>query len=135
MQITRRNALVGASAAAVTGLTVAPLAMKAAHVKAALAGEPLLAMEQEWLAQRDYIHNYPDDSDDALEPLYQREDAIEEKIMGTPANSFAGIAVKLRMAAYYTFPDADGPEGLDWDRKIMLKTLRDAERLSGGMRP
>ena len=41
MQITRRNALVGATAAAaVTGLTTAPLAMKAAGVKAALAGDP-----------------------------------------------------------------------------------------------
>ncbi len=37
MQISRRGALLGASAAAVTGLTVAPLARKAAGVKAALA--------------------------------------------------------------------------------------------------
>ena len=37
MQISRRDALVGAGAAAVTGLTVAPLAIKAAEVKAALA--------------------------------------------------------------------------------------------------
>ncbi len=41
MNITRRYALLGATAAAaVTGLTVAPLAIKAAGVKAALAGEP-----------------------------------------------------------------------------------------------
>ena len=39
MSISRRDALLGATAAAaVTGLTVAPLAMKAADVKAALAG-------------------------------------------------------------------------------------------------
>ncbi len=43
MDITRRNALVGATAAAaVTGLTVAPLAKQAAGVKAALAGDPVL---------------------------------------------------------------------------------------------
>ncbi len=53
MQISRRDALLGATAAAaVAGLTVAPLAMKAAGVQAPLAGqtvEPLLALEQEWL--------------------------------------------------------------------------------------
>ncbi len=43
MQISRRDALLGATAAAaVTGLTVAPLAFKAAGVKAALAGDPVL---------------------------------------------------------------------------------------------
>ena len=41
MNITRRDALMGATAAAaVTGLTVAPLAMKAAGVKMALAAAP-----------------------------------------------------------------------------------------------
>ncbi len=44
MQITRRNALLGASAAAVTGLTAVPLAMKASNVRAALAGEPVVAL-------------------------------------------------------------------------------------------
>ncbi len=46
MQISRRNALMGATAAAaVTGLTVIPLATKAAGVKAALADESLVALE------------------------------------------------------------------------------------------
>ena len=45
MQITRRNALLGATAAAaVTGLTVTPLAMKAAAVKAALTGDPVIGL-------------------------------------------------------------------------------------------
>ena len=48
MNITRRDALLGATAAAaVTGLTVAPLAMKAA-----LAGEPLVALEAELIEAR-----------------------------------------------------------------------------------
>ncbi len=43
MQITRRNALMGATAAAVvTGAITAPLAIKAAGVQAALAGDPVL---------------------------------------------------------------------------------------------
>ena len=54
MNISRRDALLGATAAAaVTGLTVAPLAIKSTGVKAALAGptdEPLIAMEREWNA-------------------------------------------------------------------------------------
>ncbi len=59
MSISRRDALLGATAAAVvTGAITVPLAIKAAGVKAALAGdpavaqadEPVLALEQEWLA-------------------------------------------------------------------------------------
>ncbi len=42
-KITRRNALLGASAA-VTGLTVAPLAIKSASVKEALAGDPVIGL-------------------------------------------------------------------------------------------
>ncbi len=52
MQITRRNALLGASAAAVTGLNVAPLAMKAAGAKAALAGDPVLLAFEAYEAAR-----------------------------------------------------------------------------------
>ncbi len=232
MQITRRNALLGASAAAVTGLTVAPLAMKSAAVKAVLAGEPLLVLEQEWfaihkesqqrgawwsrahdslpawarggedqhgrqwgwpdvgdlpefksackaglstrpplwevqsfneaaqlaaiedpekyaetIAQCDArIHAWEarqvekddlerqagiDNWDERSEPFFERQDAIEEKIMAAPAHSFAGIAVKLRLAAYYADPGKAGPESLDLDRKIMFHAFRDAERLAG----
>ena len=53
MQITRRNALVSGGAAVVTGAATASLAIKAAGVKAALAGDLVLALEREWLAQLD----------------------------------------------------------------------------------
>ncbi len=57
MQITRRNALMGATAAAaVTGLTVAPVAMKAAGVQAALAGDPVLpAFEAFEAVRREFL--------------------------------------------------------------------------------
>ena len=57
MKLTRRDALMGATAAAaVTGLTVAPLAMKAASVEAALAGDPVLpAYEAFEAVRREYI--------------------------------------------------------------------------------
>ncbi len=55
MSISRRTALATA-AAAVTGLTVAPLAMKAASVKAALGGDPVLpAYEAFEVVRREYI--------------------------------------------------------------------------------
>ncbi len=54
-RFTRRAALATA-AAAVTGLTVAPLGMKAASVRAALAGDPVLpAYEAFEAVRRDYI--------------------------------------------------------------------------------
>ena len=53
MNITRRDALLGATAAAaVTGLTVAPLAIKAAGVKAALGGDPVLPAYEAFEAAR-----------------------------------------------------------------------------------
>ena len=237
MSISRRDALLGATAAAVvTGAATAPLAMKAAGVKAALAGDPVLALEREWLAirkefqERDGWYSrahdrlpawardgkdqhgrewgWPDvgdmpefksackaglstrasltevdsfneaaqlaaikdpkkyaetidqcdarvrawearqtektdlerqagidDWDAKSEPFFERQDAVEEKIMATPAHSVTGIAVKLRLAAYYADPGKEGPESLDWDRKIMFHAFRDAERLSGGAAP
>ena len=57
MSISRRGALLGATAAVVSGATTAPLAFKVAGVKASLAGElndePLLALRRRWLAWRD----------------------------------------------------------------------------------
>ncbi len=97
MSISRRTALTTGAAAAVTGLTTAPLAMKAAGVKAALAGDPVLALEREWLAQLDFIHNYPDDFDEALEPLYERADEIERQLFSMPAESVRGVLTKLRV--------------------------------------
>ncbi len=233
MSISRRDSLLGATAAAVvTGATVVPLATKAAGVKAALAGEPLLAMEREWnaihkeLQERDgqwsraydrlpawarggedqhgrkwgwpdvgdlpefkaackaglstraplwaveafneaaqlaaaknpkkhaetitqcdaRVHAWEarqtektdlerqagiDNWDEGSQPFFDRQDTIEEKIMVTPAHSFAGIAVKLRLAVYYADPGKDGPESLDWDRQIMFHAFCDAARLAG----
>ena len=95
--MTRRNALVSAGAAVVTGAVTAPLALKAAHTKAALAGEPLLAMEQEWLESRDYYETYPDQSDEADDRLFDKLLDLQYRILLTEAKSPAGVAVKLRM--------------------------------------
>ena len=57
MSISRRDALLGAGAAAVvTGLIAAPLALEAASVKAALGGDPVLpAYEAFEAVRREYI--------------------------------------------------------------------------------
>ena len=54
MSISRRDALMGATAAAaaVTGLTAVPLAFKSAGVKAALAGDPVLPAYEAFEAAR-----------------------------------------------------------------------------------
>ncbi len=53
MQISRRDALMGATAAAiVTGAITVPLAIKSAGVKVALAGEPLVALEVDLMEAR-----------------------------------------------------------------------------------
>ena len=66
MNITRRDALMGATAAALTtGAIVAPLAIKAAGVKAALAGDPVNAALQrahaEWERARQAFTDTLDD--------------------------------------------------------------------------
>ena len=52
MSISRRSALIGASAAVVTGAAVAPLAIKAGATKAALAGDPVLPAFEAFEAAR-----------------------------------------------------------------------------------
>ena len=67
--ITRRKALSGAAAAAVTGAITAPLAIKATGVKAALAGDPVVDLAtQVKAAYRAYVEatdNYEDVAHDA----------------------------------------------------------------------
>ena len=104
MQISRRNALLGAAAA--------PLAIKAAGVKAALAGDPVLALEREWLAQLDLIHNYPDDSDEALDPLHERAYETERQLFLMPAGSLRGVLTKLRVWHYYYSPGSCADQAL-----------------------
>ena len=145
MQITRRNALVSAGAAVVTGVATAPLAIKAAGVKAALAVEPLLAMEQEWAAFRDYCNNYPDESDAAVDPLFDRLTEMERQIYRTPAAILEGVVVKLRLwSRYYAeFSSHEGFEDSWWrgdygperlDVMGFANVMRDLERLAEAAR-
>ncbi len=148
MQISRRDALMGATAAAVvTGATVVPLALKSAGVQAALTGEPndepLLALRRQWLAWREHIHHYPDESDEARDPLYDRLTEIERQIYVTPAQTPRGVLIKLELWQYFYAPwnhpwtpwwegDVDA---MAMDETGVAMVMRDLERLAGGPRP
>ena len=87
MQITRRSALATGAAAIVTGATVAPLAIKATGVKAALAGEEaeVLALFQqmgdEARASAHYwmriISHLPRNAENA-----EKEDQLARRLLG-----------------------------------------------------
>ena len=76
MQISRRGALMGATAAAVvTGVVTAPLAMQSAGVKAALAGDPVIALAaQVKAAYRAHVEAYDAYEDIAHDAGYNTSD-------------------------------------------------------------
>ena len=135
MSISRRGALLGASAAvAVAGVPTA------AH-----AAEPLLALEQEWLALQNLYIDFPDTSDKALDPLAERLLVMEGAIYETPATTLAGIAAKLRVWGYYhgswsgNLPYEDswwrGDPALTYREEIgFAGVMCDLERLAGEAR-
>ncbi len=132
--LTRRAALKGETAVAVSAA-----AITAANAVAASPCEPLLEMEREWIAWRDHCRAYPDDSDEARDPLFDRLIEMEVQMHRTPATTPAGIAVKLRMWARHHGSDF----GEDWwqssvedfgsnlDVVPIIGALHDAERLAG----
>ena len=141
MSISRRDALLGASAAvAVAGVPTA-VAAKAALGDVIPTVDPVLAVEQKWSAFREHIHNYSDESDAALDQLHARLREMEIKIYETPATTPAGIAVKLRLWGGYYGPFYGRSFEEPWwrgDRATMgmadtgfACVMCDLERLSG----
>ena len=147
MSISRRGAMLGATAAAVvTGATTAPLAIKAALAgappPAVQADEPLLAMEQEWLAFCNYYDGL-DEPDEVLDPLFDRLLDLQYRLLLTEAKSLAGVAVKLRVHCRNNCwaeddfvdprPEDVGRGGGSLEVLPLKSALRDLERLSGGL--
>ncbi len=122
--------------------------------------DPVVTLFAEWGALQDKaaaLGDAPMKGADPLEEkrdkLYDQQNAIERQIIDTPVTSVGGIAVKLRLLAYFEFP-ARGLQdihrtpakdttfkdiieawcedrGLDWADDLLLGALRDAERLAG----
>ncbi len=98
MNITRRDALMGASAAVVVaGATVAPLAIKAAGVKAALAGDPVLPAFEAFEAARLQCNAMSDYRLAIVE-------AVEAELPPEPH----------RNRSYLELSDAEHREAVDW---------------------
>ena len=135
MNITRRDALLGATAAAaVTGLTAAPLAIKAAGVKAALGGVPgavqgedadaqVKALCRKWEAMYRHVNmsNVTDEERFAQVPVMDR---LADRIADIPVRSLDGVVHKLKVAIHYMDDEAG---------RYADSTIRDLEHLAGGM--
>ena len=163
MQITRRGAMLGASAAAVTGLTVAPVAMKADGVQAALAGDPVIGLSQElravwtaWMSAGDVYeeacHRAGFTTFEArevrrelgIEPLWQEEQRLkarfwdlQARLLDTPATTTGGVLAKFRgfYSDYETANIMAGDLPCDpLDSEFAASIYRDLERLAGEAR-
>lgn len=150
MKISRRDALLGASAAAVvTAAIAAPLALKAAGVKAALGGDPvtdlndqgLLGLERQWLDHQKTCEDWPHEQGEVYESLYARLSEMEECIYCNPAQTLAGVMVKLRMWSWHCSDISQPhPYGEPWwrgdlaamykDEMGFAQIMRDLERLA-----
>ncbi len=120
------------------------------------APDPVVTLFAEWGAIQDEANALsaanPEakigELDDRYEAALIRRDAVEDKIMGTPATSMQGVAIKVRLASHYAFdivelaPLYDTPSrDIDYDAErgaggvlndYLVSALRDAERLAGG---
>ena len=141
MSISRRDALVGASAAvAVAGVPTAV----AAAISPSTIEDPVLALKREWDARWKRYESETDESDEVNDPLYDALDEVAYEIFQTPATTPAGIAVKLILwARIHVGNDASG---LGWSREPVhnypmeldnlpvVSALHDLERLAGEAR-
>ncbi len=152
MQISRRDALMGATAAAVvTGATTAPLAIKAAGVKAALGGDPAFVLSQQlraawraWLAAMTAFDGIKDcgiptcgkgGPDCALRQEREQCEAqfwdLQERLLNTPATTLNGVFGKL--GSFYGDDEIAGiDDGLeDLPGEYATSIYRDLERMAG----
>ena len=119
------------------------------------APDPVVALFAKWGAIQDEATalsaGNPEAKSGELNDRYEaaliRRDAVEDKIMGTPATSIKGVAVKVRLASHYAFdivnlaPLYDTPSrDIDYGGEhgaggvlndYLVSALRDAERLAG----
>jgi len=79
---------------------------------------------------------HDDAKGDVLGEAVEHLDALAAKIAATPANTFAGLAVKLGIGtdnqSFTLYPDLPASD-LSTDELNLMSALADAERLAGDM--
>ena len=156
--ISRRDALRGATAAAITtGAITAPLAMQAAGVQAALAGDPaiilpvdpVLLLKRQWDARWAPYASETNEDEDVIDALHDRLSETAFQIFQTPAATIEGVTFKLVLwARQHVFQryavDGDWAESDNWsrlpvtayrsldlDHLPVVSALHDLERMAG----
>ena len=130
MSISRRDALLGATAAAVvTGATTAPLAIKAGATKAALGGEPLVALERHMLVLGAFLDNHSAEDDAQSEAVFKQWSTLQDQIAETPARTVQGLAVKLRLIAEDSMVHCMDS---DFEQGLIRSAVESAEQLAVG---
>ncbi len=163
MQISRRDALLGATAAAVvTTAATVPVAIRAAGVKAVLAGDPAIGLSDQlratWTAWCSAMNAHEDachragfntleghKADRALgiEPLWQEREhwkarfwELQARLLDTPATTTRGVLAKIR--GFYGDGEiaqimaGEEPDPLPGDYVVSI--YLDLERLAGEAR-
>ncbi len=129
-KVTRRRVLMGTTAvAAVTAAN----SNRPAWTAAAHPVEPLIELERQWRARLNTAEHLPDDMpDDESQPYFDAVWAAGIEIYETPAQSFAGLAVKLRFYCHHAgLLTRSDSWGFNWTDEFGHAALRDAERLAG----
>ena len=154
--ISRRTALTTGAALVTTGALTAPLALKAASVRAALAGEPAVELSQqlrvawqEWVSAMGAFDN----AEDCGIPtcgrggpgcaLFQEQERcearfreLEPRLLDTPATTPGGVLGKLR--GFYADEEIvqirAGEKPDDLPGAYVASIYRDLERLAGEAR-
>jgi len=136
MNITRRHALMGATAAAVvTGAAVAPLAAQV---------DPVAVLARKAFSFRDWLNSTSDMPEEEFNAYCERLWELFDQIRDTPATSIEGIAGKVRSAWIWTDPtisvERNGPPDdfalvaqLD-PQRFIWSARKDLERRAGEAR-
>ena len=67
-----------------------------------------------------------------LQALDDEQEALRAELLTTPAETIAGIVAKLRIVDQSFAWSLDRRPDEDYHACLMLRTLRDAERMAGG---
>ena len=104
------------------------LALSQRHKETFRQAERLQEIEDELYPHRDTRKREYTRARGRTEDEWSEVSEIERQIVATPANTFAGIAIKLSVAAIEIPKDAHDRNDL-----AVLNALADAERLAGGV--